>query len=93
MRQPQVYPDLSARLGKRVIPGLDDEAGVVPPGRVQITVTDDGSDGRPRDQVTATSPIFGSRSFPPAVIAKQALRVNRISTTALPAAPWTSPWP
>ncbi|NYF37908.1 hypothetical protein HDA43_000067 [Streptosporangium sandarakinum] len=43
------------------------------------TVTEDGSDGRFRDQRTDTSPIFGRRSFPPAVTANRALRVNRIA--------------
>ena len=44
-----------------------------------ITVTLDGSAGRSRDQRTATSPIFGSRSFPPAVTANRALAVNRMA--------------
>jgi hypothetical protein len=44
-----------------------------------ITVTLDGPAGRSRDQQTSTSPIFGRRSFPPAVTAKRALRVNRIA--------------
>ncbi|MCW2939185.1 MAG: hypothetical protein JWN00_2170 [Actinomycetia bacterium] len=43
------------------------------------TVTELGSDGSERDQRTATSPIFGSRSFPPAVTAKRELFVNRMA--------------
>src|SRR5258705_13032522 len=43
-----------------------------------ITVTDDGSDGSGRDHRAATSPILGRRNFPPGVIEKRALRVNRI---------------
>jgi hypothetical protein len=35
--------------------------------------------GSLRDQRTVTSPIFGSRSLPPGVMAKRALRVNRIA--------------
>ena len=35
------------------------------PAASRITVTLDGSDGSVRDQRTGTSPIFGSRSFPP----------------------------
>ncbi|GGO15928.1 hypothetical protein GCM10011574_37900 [Microbispora bryophytorum] len=42
-----------------------------------MTVTLEGSDGRSRDQRTGTSPIFGRRSFPPAVMEKRALRVKR----------------
>lgn len=48
------------------------------PAASLITVTDDGSDGRERDQTTDTSPILGSRRFPFAVIAKRAFLVNRI---------------
>jgi hypothetical protein len=44
-----------------------------------ITVTLDGPAGRSRDQRTSMSPTFGSRSFPPAVMAKRALAVNRIA--------------
>ena len=44
-----------------------------------ITVTLDGTDGSRRDQPTATSPTFGSRSFPAAVTANRALAVNRIA--------------
>jgi hypothetical protein len=43
------------------------------------TVTLEGSDGRSRDQRTVTSPIFGRRSFPPAVIEKRAFLVNRMA--------------
>jgi len=49
------------------------------PAASMITVTLDGSAGRSRDQRTWTSPIFGSRSFPPGVTEKRALRVNRIA--------------
>jgi hypothetical protein len=49
------------------------------PAASLITVTLDGPAGRSRDQQTSTSPIFGRRSFPPAVTAKRALRVNRIA--------------
>ena len=49
------------------------------PAASLITVTLDGSEGRSRDQRTAISPIFGSRSFPPGVTAKRALAVNRIA--------------
>lgn len=44
-----------------------------------ITVTDDGSDGSERDQMTGTSPIFGRRSLPPGVIANRAFLVKRIA--------------
>jgi hypothetical protein len=44
-----------------------------------MTVTDDGSDGSRRDQRTATSPTFGSRSFPPGNMRNRALAVNRIA--------------
>jgi len=47
------------------------------PAASMITVTDDGCDGRSRDQRTGTSPIFGSRSFPPAQTLNRALAVNR----------------
>ena len=49
------------------------------PAASLITVTDDGPDGSVRDQRTGTSPIFGSRRFPPGVIENRALRVNRIA--------------
>src|SRR5690606_40696432 len=49
------------------------------PAASLTTVTLDGSDGRRRDHFTGTSPIFGRRSLPPAVIAKRALRVKRIA--------------
>src|SRR5690606_29500308 len=49
------------------------------PAASLITVTLEGSDGRRRDHFTGTSPIFGRRSLPPAVIAKRALRVKRIA--------------
>jgi hypothetical protein len=49
------------------------------PAASMITVTLDGSDGSKRDHRTFTSPIFGSRSFPPSVTQNRALRVNRIA--------------
>src|SRR5207248_4010025 len=49
------------------------------PAESLITVTEDASDGRSRDQRTGTSPILGSRSLPPGVIEKRAFRVNRIA--------------
>jgi hypothetical protein len=52
-----------------------------------ITVTLVGSDGRSRDQRTGTSPIFGSRSFPPVVMVNRALRVNRIACTTADTSP------
>ena len=47
------------------------------PAASLITVTDDGADGRGRDQRTATSPAFGSRSFPLSSTWKRAFAVNR----------------
>ncbi len=44
-----------------------------------ITVTDDGAEGRFRDQRTGTSPIFGKRSFPFGSTLNRALAVNRIA--------------
>jgi hypothetical protein len=41
------------------------EAGEVPARCVNDQVTLDGVAGRARDLRTVTSPIFGSRSFPP----------------------------
>ena len=49
------------------------------PAASLTTVTDEGTDGRSRDHRTRTSPIFGRRSFPPAVMDKRALRVKRIA--------------
>ena len=49
------------------------------PAASLITVTDDGSADKGRDQRTGTSPILGSRSLPPRVTMKRALRVNRIA--------------
>jgi hypothetical protein len=43
-----------------------------------MTVTDDGSAGRSRDQRTGTSPILGKDSRPLAVTANRALRVNKV---------------
>ncbi len=40
-------------------------------------MTDDGSDGRSRDQRTGTSPIFGSRSLPSGSTLNRAFAVNR----------------
>jgi hypothetical protein len=47
------------------------------PAASRITVTLDGSAGRARDQRTATSPIFGSRSFPLPSTANRLFLVNR----------------
>ncbi|QYC45358.1 hypothetical protein Nocox_39040 [Nonomuraea coxensis DSM 45129] len=44
-----------------------------------MTVTLEGSAGSSRDHRTGTSPIFGRRSFPPAVTVKRAFLVNRIA--------------
>lgn len=44
-----------------------------------VMVTDDGSKGSFRDQRTSTSPIFGSRNFPPTVMDQRAFLVNRIA--------------
>ena len=49
------------------------------PAASRVTVTDDGWEGRSRDQRTGTSPIFGSRSLPPAVMVNRALRVKRMA--------------
>ncbi|OHV31490.1 hypothetical protein CC117_26195 [Parafrankia colletiae] len=49
------------------------------PAASRTTVTDDGAAGRSRDQRTATSPIFGRRSFRPAVTTNRAFFVNRIA--------------
>ena len=59
--------------------GLHDEAREVPASSVHDHRHARRADGRSRDQRTVTSPIFGSRSFPPGVMANQALRVNRIA--------------
>ena len=47
------------------------------PAASLITVTDDGADGRGRDQRTSTSPTFGSRSVPLSSTLKRLLAVNR----------------
>ncbi|MFE5587601.1 hypothetical protein [Kitasatospora sp. NPDC056531] len=44
-----------------------------------ITVTVDGTDGRTRDHLTRTSPIFGRDRSPPGVILHRAFAVNRIA--------------
>ena len=49
------------------------------PAASTITVILDGAAGRARDQRTVTSPIFGSRSFPPDVICHLALAVKRMA--------------
>src|SRR5690606_12831117 len=41
------------------------------------TVTVDGTEGSVRDHLTLTSPIFGRRSFPPAVTDQRAFAVKR----------------
>lgn len=52
------------------------------PAESLITVTDDGIEGRFRDQRMETSPILGSRSLPLGVTENLALRVNRIACRA-----------
>src|SRR5690606_15563764 len=52
------------------------EAKYLPDASLMI-VTDEGSDGRSRDQRTDTSPIFGRRSLPPVVIDQRSDRVYR----------------
>ena len=47
------------------------------PAASRITVTEDGTAGRSRDQRTSTSPIFGSRSRPLSSTLNRALAVNR----------------
>src|SRR5260370_27748480 len=49
------------------------------PAESLITVTEDGIEGRVRDQRTRTSPILGSRNLPPGMTQKRALRVKRIA--------------
>jgi hypothetical protein len=49
------------------------------PAASVITVTEDGAEGRLRDQRTDTSPIFGRRSFPFRSTLNRALAVNRIA--------------
>jgi hypothetical protein len=49
------------------------------PAASLITVTDDGSAGRLRDQRTSTSPTFGSRNRPSSSTLNRALAVNRMA--------------
>ncbi|GAB3831629.1 hypothetical protein GCM10027610_022150 [Dactylosporangium cerinum] len=49
------------------------------PAASRITVTELASDGKPRDQRTSTSPIFGSRKRPLSRTLKREFLVNRIA--------------
>ena len=79
MCQPQVNPDRSASIRKGVSPACTTKLAKYRPAASRITVTDDGSEGRSRDQRTLMSPIFGNRSWPPGRILNRALAVNLIA--------------
>ena len=76
---PRSIPASESDAGSGSSPASTTKLAKYRPAASMITVTLDGSDGRSRDQRTGTSPIFGSRSFPPAVTVNRALRVNRIA--------------
>ena len=68
MGQPQVDPASVPTSGSGSSPASTAKLAKYRPAASIITVTDDGADGTSRDHRTGTSPIFGSRSFPPGVI-------------------------
>lgn len=72
-------PTSAAVSGNGSMPASTTNEAKYRPAASLTTVTLDGSDGRRRDHFTVTSPIFGRRSFPPAVIENRALRVKRIA--------------
>lgn len=76
---PRSMPTSAAVSGSGSSPASTTNDAKYRPAASLITVTDDGSAGSERDQRTATSPIFGRRSLPPAVIEKRAFLVNRIA--------------
>ena len=72
-------PASSATSGSGSSPAWTTKLAKYRPAASLITVTDDGTAGSGRDQRTGTSPILGSRSFPPGVATNEALRVNRMA--------------
>jgi hypothetical protein len=76
---PRSIPIAAPASGRGFSPACTTKLAKYRPAASRITVTDDGSEGRSRDQRTLMSPIFGNRSWPPGRILNRALAVNLIA--------------
>ena len=87
MRQPKVDPHFLVRGRQRLVGTSTTNEAWYRPAASTVSVTDDASPGRSRDQRTGTSPTPGSRNRPAEVTRNRAAFVNRIDCDPVPLGP------